>query len=122
MRAVIRMDARKKLACGKGFLWIEPEDLRSIVTPLGNIGKGIPFEGHHSSGGQRLLQSRLPLEKSSLVMTALREKRSENERAERDGQDAGLRPQNALFDGEKRIAEISDAKGRHPDQSEGETE
>jgi hypothetical protein len=74
MGAVTRMDARKKLARGKGFLWIEPEDLRSIVTALGNIGKRIPFECHHSSGCQRLLQSSLTLKKSGLVMTALCEK------------------------------------------------
>ena len=71
LAAIVRMDACKKFACRKVLFWIEPKDLRSIVAALRGAGQGIPFESNHASGRQSLLQSRLPLKESGLVMTPL---------------------------------------------------
>ena len=122
MRAVVRMDPLKEFGRRKGLLRIEAKNLRSVVAALRGIGASIPFESNHSSRCQRFLESRLALKESGLVMTPLREERGKNECAERGSQNAGLGAQDVLFDWEVGIAEITDAKGRHPNQCKGNDE
>ena len=59
-------------------------------------------------GGQCFLKPGLTLQECGFVVTALREKRSKNECAERDGKDARLGTQNAMLDRDSGIAEIAD--------------
>src|SRR5262249_482053 len=122
MRPVVGMDSFKEFGCGKTFLWIEAKDLRSVVAALRGVSLGIPFESHYPARSQRLLKSRLALKESGLVMTPLSEKRSKNERAERDGQDAGLGAHDALIDRDTRVAEITDAESGHPNQCKSNNE
>src|SRR5262245_19134520 len=100
----------------KSMPWIEAQNLSSVVAQLRRVAPGIPFKGHRSAGGQRFLKPGLTLQECGLVMTALREKRSKNECAERDGKDARLGTQNAMLDRDSGIAEIADTKCGHPDQ------
>src|SRR5690349_6328490 len=122
INAVARMHSRKKLIRRECLFCIESKDQGRVVAALGSVGCGIPFERNNATYLQCFLQSRLALEQRCLVKTTLCEKRSKNECAERDSQDARLRAQNALFDGQKGIAELSNTKGRHPNLCEGNNE
>src|SRR5215471_7777426 len=97
LRPIIRVDPRDEIGCREGLLRIKPEDLRSVVASLRDIVAGIPFEGYDSSGRQCFLQSGLALKESRLVMAPFFKERSKNERAKRNGQNSGLRRQDALF-------------------------
>src|SRR5262245_1710328 len=116
LRAIIGMNPFEEFGGRKSMLWIEAQNLRSVVAPLRRVGPGIPVKGHHSPGGQRFLKPGLTLQECGLMVTALREKRSKNECAERDGKDARLGTQNAMLDRDSGIAEIADTKCGHPDQ------
>src|SRR5262245_3300668 len=118
LRAIVGMNTFEEFGGRKSTLWTEAQNLRSVVAPLRRVGAGIPFKGHNSSRGQRLLKPGLALQEGGFVVTALREKRSKNERAERDGKDARLGTQNAVLDRDSGIAEIADTKCGHPDQCE----
>src|SRR5512132_1645995 len=122
LRAVVGMHPFEEFRCRKSMLWIEAQNLRSVVAPLRQVGSGIPFKGHHSPGGERFLKPCLTFQERGLVVTSLREKGSKNECAERDGKDARLGTQNALLDRDGGFAEITDTKCSHPDQCKRDDE
>src|SRR4029453_11470920 len=116
LRAVTGMNPFEEFCGRKSMIWIEAQNLRSVVAPLRRVGPGIPFKGHHSPGGQRFLKPGLTLQECGLVVTGLREKGSKNEWGGGDGGDRGLGTQNALLDRDRGFAEIADTKRGHPHQ------
>src|SRR6516162_8633396 len=86
------------------------------------VGSEVPFEGDHTSGPKRLLESSLPLEKRDLLKPSLAKQRSEHQRAERDCQNARLSRQDALIKRQSGIAENADGKRCCHDDGDGADE
>src|SRR5215472_3868996 len=113
------MNSSKELTRGKSLLRVEAEDLCGVPAAPRRSRAGVPFEGRHRPGHQRLLQSRFTLLKRSLAVTTLGKQRSKDERAKRRREDAGLGTQDPLRHRESSVPEITDAKGCRPNDCKG---
>ena len=101
MRAVIRMDLSQHFGAPDNIFRSKSQDWQRVLAVAHLIGSEIPFERHHASGPERLLEPGLPVQKCDPLKPSLAEKRGKNQRTERDGQDARLSRPDTLLESKR---------------------